>query len=90
MDKLDLIYDLVKKQDDKLDQMNNKLVTIQLDVERNTNDVEVHIKRTETAEKRLEHIEKRFTFTWVFKLITGALGFFSLVTGTIAKFMGLF
>ena len=56
--KIDLIYDLVKEIDKKQDNQSERLAVLETISDRNANDLEKHIKRTDLLEESLE-IEKK-------------------------------
>lgn len=57
-DKIDLIYDLVKGLDEKQNAQTEKLVRLESNVERNSEDLEHHIKRTDLLEESLNAQKK--------------------------------
>lgn len=98
-DKLDLIYDLVKTINEKQDQQSERLVKLELNSDRNTEDLEHHIKRTDLLEAKLEKdvanlkaaVDKRFeeleqpkkSISFIGKIIVWAGGVAGGVIGVI-------
>ena len=81
MDKTDLIYDIVKRTE-------SKLHIIEVHTDSNTNNLELHMARTEANESRIKLIESRFTVAWVAKIIAGTVLTISTIVVGITKILG--
>lgn len=88
MDKLDLIYDIVKNTSSKVEKLNDKVQDIDDRTEINTASLIEHMKRSEANEKRLAIMEKRFTIKWVAKNVYSLIIGSSVLCGAIAKILG--
>ena len=66
-DKVDVVIDIVNDIDKKVDKMS-------IDVARNTDSLDWHIKRTDLNEQRLKIIEERHSIGYLLKLVVVALG----------------
>jgi hypothetical protein len=53
--KIDLIYDLLKTVDAKNDEQNQRLAKLEVNTDRNTDDLKEHIRRTDLLEKSLNN-----------------------------------
>ena len=78
MDKIDLIYDMVKEINDNTQQLRDR-VTV---TETNTEHIEQEQARTNT---RLEVVEKKLTFKHLMKLIAIGAGTSSTVVASVYK-----
>lgn len=94
MDKLDLIVakiddmkaDLTKNVDQvqlDVDDIRSNQIEMAHDVRRNADDLEVHMKRTNINEKRLEHIENKLTIEYLLKLIITVAAGVGTISGSI-------
>lgn len=94
MDKLDLIVakiddmkaDLTKNVDQvqlDVDDIRSNQIEMSHDVRRNADDLEVHMKRTNINEKRLEHIENKLTIEYLLKLIITVAAGVGTISGSI-------
>jgi hypothetical protein len=83
MDKIDLIVDKIEtlKEDNSklLDQIQSDIDDLKdlaihagYDIKRNADDLQIHMKRTDLNEKRLEKLEEKLTVGHLFKLISTA------------------
>lgn len=101
MDKFELLVkkldDLKEDSDKRHDQMQediseikDSMIEMTFDVRRNADDLEIHMRRTDLAEKRLEKIEDRFTTDYLLKLILSAAGAIGAVSGAIFGVIKLF
>lgn len=90
MDKLDLVYEIVKKIEEKQDFHTEQLYGLTVDVARNTEDIKYHIKRTNMLEELMEKNAKEIVrveapqifLRTVFKLVLG-LGSLAAALGAI-------
>jgi len=94
VDKLDLIVakiddmkaDLTKNVDQvqlDVDDIRSNQIEMSHDVRRNADDLEVHMKRTNINEKRLEHIENKLTIEYLLKLIITVAAGVGTISGSI-------
>lgn len=104
MDKLELIVkkidDLKGDSDKRHDQMQedisdikDSMIDMSFDVRRNADDLEVHMKRTELNEKRLEKLEEKLTVQHLLKLIISAAGAIGVIAGAslgVIKLVNMF
>lgn len=58
-DKLDIIYDIVKKIDSKQDKQSEKLHNLEMQGEKNTQDLADHIEGVKQNRKIIKHIDSR-------------------------------
>lgn len=94
MDKLDLIVDkiatLEKNIEKKIDQVQLDVddirsgqIEMSHDVRRNADDLEIHMKRTDLNEKRIESMEKKLTLEHLFKLIMAGIVGSGSIAGSV-------
>ena len=94
MDKLDLVVkkidDLKKDVEKDIDEAKEQssfvrhiLGELANDVRRIRDDLNYHIKRTDLAEKRLEHIEDRLSVSYLLKLSMAAVAGVGSIAGTV-------
>lgn len=75
-DKVDVVIDIVNDIDKKVDKMS-------IDVARNTDSLDWHIKRTDLNEQRLKIIEERHSIGYLLKLVVVALGGLGTIAGAV-------
>lgn len=85
MDKSDLIFKVVSRLDSKIDKLDERMDRIDITLVRNTDDLENHMRRTDANEKRLEHIEKKLTLTYLLKVVSSAVITSGAIAGSIYK-----
>lgn len=88
-DNLGLILNEIGKIDDKVDTLQSDLSDIKLNIEKNTNDLDYHIKRTALNEARLEALQEQLKplSSW-YNTIGNILKIFGAVGIVVAAFSG--
>jgi hypothetical protein len=67
-DKIDLVVDRLEDVKDSVDRIEVSIDELNLQVAKNTHDLEYHIRRTDLNEKRLRIIEDRLSISYLLKL----------------------
>lgn len=100
--KIDLIYDLLKTVDAKNDEQNQRLTKLEVNTDRNTEDLKEHIKRTNLLEKSLDQTksgiakkiaeieEPKKTMENVGKFLKWSFGIIGVVVGAVFGIMRLY
>ena len=89
-DKVDVVIDRLEDIKDSVDRVENDINNIKLQVARNSDSLDWHIKRTDLAEQRLKVIEERHSINYLLKLIIVAIGGLGTITGTVISAVKLF
>lgn len=88
MDKIDLIYQITQRSMDKIDLLETNVNNIKTNTDRNTNNLEEHMRRTMASEKRIKVIESRFTIGWLLKIITSSVVTLGAIAAATSKLLG--
>jgi len=67
-DKIDLVVDRLEDVKDSVDRIEVSLDEMNLQIAKNTHDLNYHIKRTDLNERRLKIIEDRLSISYLLKL----------------------
>ena len=67
-DKVDVVIDRLEDIKDSVDRVEDDINSIKLQVARNSDSLDWHIKRTDLAEQRLKVIEDRLSISYLLKL----------------------
>ena len=59
-DKIDIIYDMLKRIEDKNDDQTERLIRLESEVENNAKDLKYHIKRTDLLEALVKKVKHEF------------------------------
>lgn len=90
MDKIDLIVEMIKEMKVDHREASQKLDRIEMNVQKNTEDLEYHIKRTDQVEKHVKLIEERHSIKYLFKLVVTFAGGLGTIAGAIYGISKLF
>jgi DNA repair ATPase RecN len=82
-DKIDLVVDRLEDVKESCDKIREDVGAMKLNVARNTDSLDLHMKRTDFNEDRIKMIEERLTVTYLLKLAISA----SVGLGAIAGAM---
>ena len=83
MDKLDLIVSKIDDVKEEVIEIRKDTGAMKLDVARNSDNLVVHMKRTDLNEQRIKLIEERLTVTYLLKLIMGVATGLGAISGAI-------
>lgn len=88
MDKLDLIYEAIKDTREGVNKLNDNVRKIEIDTERNTLNLEEHMRRTDANEKRIKIMESKFSLSWILKNVAVTIGSIGTIAAALAKLLG--
>lgn len=83
MDKLELIVSKIDDLKEEVDAIRKDQIEMKFDVRKNSDNLVIHMKRTDLNEKRLESLENKLTIEYLLKLIVSAAGTIGVVAGAI-------
>jgi hypothetical protein len=83
VNKLELIVSKIDDVKDTVNEISKDTAIMKLDVARNSDNLVVHMKRTELNETRIKLIEERLTISYLLKLIMGVASGLGLISGSI-------
>lgn len=83
MDKLDLVVSKIDDVKDTVNETQKDVSVMKVDVARNSDNLVIHMKRTDLNETRINLIEERLTISYLLKLIVGVAAGLGAISGAI-------
>jgi hypothetical protein len=82
-DKLDLVVDRLNDVKESVNDIQKDIHHIKVDIIRNTDNLSVHMKRTDLNETRLKMLEEKLSITYLLKLSLATAAGIGTITGAV-------
>ncbi len=88
MDKLDLIHEAIKGTREDIKEVSQRTRIIETETQKNTINLEEHMRRTAANENRIKIMEKKFSMSWLLKNVAITVGSITTIVAATAKLLG--
>lgn len=88
MDKLDLIHEAIKDTREDIKEVSDRVRIIESETQKNTINLEEHMRRTVASEERIKIMETKFTLSWLLKNVAITVGSITTIIAAAAKLLG--